>query len=128
MPTYDFRCNHGCGHFEDVFVLLSELDTVVCPSCDQDMTRLVRSVATVGPMPSKPLVVNQVGRTFHSRADWNKYQRANPDVEILSASSQAWRNHRDTAQGKAEAKARQRGFRDLEDYRNHRKKVKTQTV
>jgi len=115
MPMYDFQCLGDCGYFSDVVLSLAEKDEVTCSSCGGSLRTVIRAVATIGPMPSKPLVVNQVGKSFDSLASWNKYQRENPDVEILSSSSDAWQKHKDTVRVKAESKAKKAGFRDLED-------------
>ena len=115
MPVYDFQCLGDCGYFSDVILSLSEKDKATCPSCGGSLQTVIRAVATIGPMPSKPLVVNQVGKSFDSQASWNKYQRENPDVEILSSSSDAWKKHKDAVRVKAEGKAKKAGFRDLED-------------
>lgn len=88
------------------------------------MTTVISEVALVGPMPSKPLVVAQVGKTFESGSEWRDYQRKNPDCQILSADSAAWRKHRDAAAEKANARARKAGYRDLEDRKVKRKKEK----
>ena len=119
MPLYDVRCVSGCGYFNDVFVLLKDADKIICPSCSKPVVRLVRPVATVGPMPSKPLRVDQIGRTFESNSELKEYQRQNGDVEILSSTSNKWQQHKDTARTKAEKRAKSQGFRDLDDKRNH---------
>ena len=122
MPVYDFKCPDGCGYFHDIYVPLSEHGTTTCPECSAVMTTVISEVALVGPMPSKPLVVEQVGRTFESGAEWRQYQRENPDCEILSSDSTAWRKHRDKVAEKAEARARKGGSRDLADKKARRKK------
>ena len=122
MPVYDFKCPDGCGYFHDIYVPLSDHGTTTCPECAAVMTTVISEVALVGPMPSKPLVVDQVGRTFESGAEWRQYQRENPDCEILSSDSTAWRKHRDKVAEKAEARARKGGYRDLADKKERRKK------
>ena len=97
-------------------------DKIICPSCGRPVVRLVRPVATIGPMPSKPLRVDQIGRTFESNAELREYQRQNGDVEILSSTSNKWQKHKDIVRTKAERKATKNGFRDLEDKRDHFKK------
>ena len=124
MPFYDFKCPDGCGYFHDIFVPLAEHGSTTCPECASLMLTIIGEVATIGPMPSKPLVVGQVGRTFESGSDWREYQRDNPDCEILSSDSSAWRKHRDKAAEKAEARARKGGYRDLADKKARRKKEK----
>tara|TARA_R100001510_G_C7636582_1_gene194672 strand:+ start:56 stop:472 length:417 start_codon:yes stop_codon:yes gene_type:complete len=124
MPIYDFKCPDGCGYFNDIFVPLAQHGKTTCPECSAVLETVISEVALIGPMPSKPLVVKQVGKTFENGADWREYQRKNPDCEILSADSAAWRKHRDAAAEKAEATARRMGYRDLEDKKKRRKKEK----
>lgn len=124
MPMYDFKCPDGCGYFNDIFVPLSEHGKTTCPECHALMSTVISEVALIGPMPSKPLVVKQVGRTFESSSEWRDYQRANPDCQIVSADSQQWRKHRDLVVEKAEAKAKKAGYRDLADKKDRRKKEK----
>jgi len=124
MPMYDFKCPDGCGYFNDVFVPLAQHGKTTCPECAALMTTVISDVALIGPMPSKPLVVGQVGRTFESGSEWREYQRNNPDCQILSSDSTAWRKHRDMAAEKAESRARKAGYRDLEDKKTRRRKEK----
>lgn len=124
MPIYDFKCPSGCGYFNDVVLSIKEKEHATCSSCGGSLQTVIRAVATIGPMPSKPLVVGQVGKSFDSQAAWNKYQRENPDVEILSASSEAWKKHKDAVRVKAEDKAKKAGFRDLEDRWSKSRKAK----
>ena len=124
MPMYDFKCPAGCGYFHDIFVPLAQHGKTTCPECGALMSTVISEVALIGPMPSKPLVVKQVGKTFESGAEWREYQRKNPDCQIVSADSSEWRNHRDKVAAKADARARKMGFRDFEDRKNQRKKDK----
>jgi len=122
VPIYDVKCTNGCGYFEDVFALLADVDDMRCSKCNESVVRVMSPVRTIGPTFSKPLVVDQIGRTFTSSKDWNNYQRANPDVEILSASSQSWRKHKDRAREKVELAAKRKGYRDSEHLKAEAKK------
>jgi len=122
MPMYDFKCPDGCGYFNDIYVPLSQHGKTTCPECDALMTTVIGDVALIGPMPSKPLVVGQVGRTFESGKDWRDYQRNNPDCRIVSAGSTEWRKHRDAVAEKADARAKKAGYRDFADKKARRKK------
>ena len=122
MPMYDFKCPEGCGYFHDVYVPLAEHGKTQCTDCGAVLTTMINEVALVGPMPSKPLVVGQIGRTFESEREWKAYQRKNPDCAILSANSKQWRDHRDAAAEKANNKAKKQGYRDLADKQKRRKK------
>jgi hypothetical protein len=121
MPTYDVKCPEGCGYFNDVFSLLADLDKMVCPECHAPVVRLISPVRTIGPTFSKPFQVDQIGKSFESKSDWDKYQQDNPDVQILSANSQSWRNHVDSVKDRIEKKAKRQGFRDNEDRKRHLK-------
>jgi len=124
MPMYDFKCPEGCGYFNDIFVPLAQHGKTTCTECGALMSTVIGDVALIGPMPSKPLVVKQVGRTFESGAEWRDYQRKNPDCQIVSSDSSEWRKHRDTVAEKAEARARKMGYRDHADRKAKRKKDK----
>ena len=78
MPFYDFKCPSGCGYFGDIFVPLSEHGTTTCTECGDVLETVISEVALIGPMPSKPLVMKQLGRTFESGSEWRQYQRDNP--------------------------------------------------
>ena len=127
MPLYDFKCNKDCGYFEDMFIPLARKDEARCPDCGGTITTRIGSVAPIGPMPSKPLRVDHIGRTFTSNAEFRQYQRENSDCAILSADSTEWRNHVDRAREKAEKTAKKKGYRDLAQQHEHsRKKLKKQ--
>lgn len=121
MPLYDFRCEAGCGYYADMYIPLKQFNKAVCPKCKGTITTVIGTVPTIGPLPSKPLKVHQVGREFTSNAEFKQYQRDNPGCEILSADSAAWRKHTDMVREKAEATAKRRGYRDLEQQRAERK-------
>ena len=124
MPYYDFKCPKGCGYYPDVYVPLKEHGTTTCPSCSAVLETVISEVALIGPMPSKPLVVSHIGKTFESNSEFNEYQRKNPGWDILSPDSNAWKDHRDAAQEKAERTAKRQGYNDLEHKRSVRKEEK----
>ena len=68
MPLYDFKCDGDCGYFEDMFIPLAKKDRAVCPGCGGSITTRIGAVVTIGPMPSKPLRVNQIGRADKAKA------------------------------------------------------------
>jgi hypothetical protein len=117
MPLYDVRCTRGCGYFNDVFCLLADVDQMICPECSAPVVRLISPVRTIGPTFSNPMTVNQIGRTFTSKSDWDAYQRDNPGTEVLSANSKAWQDHVDAVRNKADRKAKTLGYRDRQDMR-----------
>ena len=85
MPLYDVHCNDH-GYFRDIFAKLSEVDTLVCKICGKPVRRVVSPVMTVV-YGSKPLKLDQVGRTFTSNDQWRTYLKANPNAQVLSANS-----------------------------------------
>lgn len=117
MPVYDIACDSAqeCGHFEDVVISLRDLDTAGCPACGGPIRRLPRPVRTVGPMPSNPLTIKQIGRSFESAGELRQYQKENPDVQILSPDSKKWRDKVSGVREKANQRAKNQGYRDLED-------------
>jgi putative FmdB family regulatory protein len=121
VPLYDFRCDEGCGYFEDMFIPLARLDDAVCPDCQGSITTRIGSVMTVGPMPSKPLRIGQVGRSFESSSELREYKKKNPNSAIIDADSSEWRAHVDRAREKAEATAVRRGYRDLAQQKEKRR-------
>tara|TARA_R100001015_G_C4595288_1_gene150529 strand:+ start:268 stop:684 length:417 start_codon:yes stop_codon:yes gene_type:complete len=124
MPFYDFKCPSGCGYFGDIYVPLSEHGTTTCSECGDVLETVISEVALIGPMPSKPLVMKQLGRTFESGSEWRQYQRENPDCAMVSADSSAWREHKEAVRDKAEARARREGYRDFDDKKQRRKEEK----
>ena len=124
MPFYDFKCPDGCGYFNDIFVPLAEHGKTTCPECQELLTTVIGDVVTIGPMPSKPIVVDQIGKSFDNNSSWRQYQKDNPGFEVVSAKSTTWDKHHKKARDKAEAKAVSQGYRDLEDKRTTRKKDK----
>ena len=117
MPVYDIACDsmQECGHFEDVIIPLAELDDAICPSCGGPIRRLPRPVRTVGPMPSKPLTIKQIDRSFESPAELRQYQKENPDAQILSPDSKQWKAKVARVRADAQQQAKKAGYRDLED-------------
>ena len=126
MPFYDIGCNDCEEDFADVYASLESEPK--CPVCKKEGRIKIHPVATIGPMPSKPLVVKQIGREFESRAEFNQYQRENPGFEVLSANSSKWKQHKDLARERVETRAKKMGFRDHEERVAHRKKVKENVV
>ena len=124
MTLYDFKCKGCCGYFEDMFVLLADMEKAVCPSCDGPLQTIIRGVPVIGPMPSKPLVVKHIGRSFESAGEWRDYQRDNPDCQVLSSDSKQWRDHRDSVKEKVEVTSRKMGYRDYAHRSAHRKEEK----
>ncbi len=127
MPLYDVRCTRGCGYFNDVFCLLADVEQMICTECSAPVVRLISPVRTIGPTFSNPMVVEQIGKSFDSKREWDKYQQANPDTQVISANSKAWRDHVDVVKNKADKKARTMGYHDREDMGRQLKKESPQS-
>lgn len=117
MPVYIAECN-ACGWFDDnVFVSLANYDPagIPCRECGAMARRVIAPVMTVGIKPSQPLVVEQIGETFETNADLRRWERENPGKEIVSAADPKWTNFKDKVRAKAERRARQVGYKDLDE-------------
>ena len=126
MPMYDVKCTAGCGYFEDVFALLADSHDLRCSECNAPVKILISPVRTIGPTFSKPLEIKQIGKTFHNQSEFDKYQRENPDVEVLGASSTAWTKHKDRVRERCETNARCQGYRDFEHKKKELKRAKNE--
>ena len=127
MPLYDLQCLGDCGVQEDVFLNLFEADNPLCPECGSKATLLVAPVRTVGPMTSKPLVMNQLGRTFETPAQLREYKKKNPDAHFYQPNDSTWVRYKDRIRENAERKAKKKGFRDLEDQKVFQKERTKET-
>tara|TARA_R110002020_G_scaffold255665_5_gene469426 strand:+ start:1094 stop:1519 length:426 start_codon:yes stop_codon:yes gene_type:complete len=113
---YEGECRHGCGRFEDVLKLAEyEADGLLCPECGLQARTIINATLTVGPMPSKPRVIEQIGQSFTSRAEERAYFAKRPDRRVVGADDSAFINHRDQAREKADKKAKLMGYRDHDD-------------
>ena len=116
MPLYEGECRHGCGRFEDVMKVREyEADGLICPGCGLAARNIISPNLTVGPMPSKPRVIEQIGQTFTSAAEERAYFQRRPDRRVVGAGDSAFINHRDQARGKADKAAKSLGYRDHDD-------------
>ena len=126
MPLYEGECD--CGwHGEDIIPLATYSEVgITCPNCGCRARTIIYPVPTIGPMPSKPIVSQQLNREFTSVSELREYERQNPGSKIISADSEYWRQHVDTVQEKSEQKAKVLGFRDADERKEHlRKEQKT---
>ena len=116
MPLYEGECKSGCGRFEDIMKLREyEVEGLICPECGSKARTVISAIRTVGPMSSKPLVIDQIGQTFTSKAQMRRYFKAHPDRRIVDPNDTAFKNHRDLAREKADKAAKLHGFNDRED-------------
>lgn len=123
MPEYTYVCK-ACGLDFDVFMTYAEFDenkdkVIACDECGGELYRAIAPVPTVGITFSKPFVVKQIGREFHSNAEFKRYMEARPHLEVLSPGDKEWKDFHDDVKNTAEADSRRMGFRD----RAHEKSV-----
>jgi len=122
MPLYDIKCLSCEQRTDDIFFRLNK--PIICPACGEGARTLISPVPTIGPMPSKPLKMESIGREFTSNSELRAYKEANPDLAFHSQNDTSWRNHVDMARNKAEKKARLQGFNDREDRKSYIRKDK----
>ncbi len=123
MPTYNGRCAQH-GEFEDLMKISHyiEQDGLFCPECGEKAATIISAVPVIGAMPSKPIVIDQIGQTFTSEAEKRAYFAKRPDRTLVDPNDSAFINHKDLARERAEKKAKQMGFRDVEDRRTRKKR------
>ena len=125
MPLYDIKCLSCEQRTDDIFFKLT--DPIICPTCGEGARTIIGPVLTIGPMPSKPIKMESIGREFTSNSELRAYKEANPDLAFHSKDDSSWRNHVDMARTKAEKKAKAQGFTDLaakKDYLKRENKKK----
>lgn len=125
MPLYEGECLE-CGNMFEEFLRLSEYESqgLICPICDKSARTVISAVPTVGPMPSKPLNIKQIGQSFTSNGEMRRYFEKHPDRVLADPGSNTWKNHVDYARGKADTVAKKHGYRDFADRRSSVKKEK----
>ena len=125
MPIYDIECP-VCGVSEDVFISLKDYtpDGPPCPECGGRARRIVAPVMTVGPMPSKPFTVKQIGRAFESQGELRRYMAENPGTNFVDKSDASYRAHYDKAHEKADAASKRAGYNDNQDRKTQRRREK----
>jgi hypothetical protein len=67
MPLFEFECV-ACDFFAE------EYFTLACPYCDKDLVKKASGLTLVGPTPTNPVVVSDIGRTFTSPAQMAAYE------------------------------------------------------
>ena len=116
MPLYEGECPQCPDRFEDIMPVREyEEKGLICPECGAKSRNVLSPTPTVGPMPSKPMRIDQIGRTFSSQAEMRRYFKQHPDRVVVDPKDSAFRDHRDLAREKADKKAKFLGFRDFED-------------
>ena len=116
MPLYEGECREGCGRFEDIMKVREyEVEGLICPECGEKARTVLSATPTVGPMPSKPRVIEQIGKSFSSRAEERAYFKANPGRVVVGKGDSAFTKHHDWAHEKADTAARRLGYNDHVD-------------
>lgn len=116
MPIYDLECEPCQRFLVDVFFPLSETPT--CSYCDTPARVIISPIRTVGPMPSKPLQLDQIGRSFTSNSELREYKQTHPEAIFLNKGDREWDEHYTDVRNRAEKTVKRMGFRDVEDYRS----------
>jgi len=122
MPLYDLECEPCQRFLVDVFFTLSETPT--CSYCHAPARVIISPVRTVGPMPSKPLKIKQLGKEFTSNSQWREYKEAHPDVQVLDKNDASYQEFYTEVHEKADKVAKKLGYRDHKDRGQQRKKEK----
>lgn len=114
MPLYDYLCS-ACDEVEEVAHPVSGCEELhPCGRCGGPRVRIIAPVSTVGPMPSRPLVLSSADLSFDRAEDARRYERDHP---LVSRNDGWWQRHRDKAREDAETLARRQGYRDLDHKR-----------
>lgn len=117
MPIYDMRCPEGDGYYPDIICSIKMRHQQACPACGEFLVIVPPPISVVGPMPSKPLKIDQIGRSFESNEELRQYKRENPNARFQN--KQEFRKHKDEVRERCERSARRQGFTDLEEKRSH---------
>lgn len=125
MPLYQGKCPECESQFEDFLKLKHyENSGLHCPDCGHAAQTVIQAVMTIGPMPSKPLEMRQIGQSFTSNGQIRRYKERHPDRVFVDKDSSAWRNHYDSVRNLCEDGAKTEGFRDLDHKKRERKREK----
>ena len=122
MPLYDLECERCERFLVDVFFTLAETPT--CSYCHAPARVIISPVRTIGPMPSKPLKMPQIGKEFTSNSQWRDYQQAHPEVKVVDKSDLYYDKFYTRVREKADKAAKKLGYSDHEDRGRKRKAEK----
>ena len=121
MPIYDIECKEH-GRFDDLFFPLSQKPT--CPTCHATARVVISPVRTVGPMPSKPMRLEQIGREFTSNSQLREYKQTHPEAQFLDKNDTEWREHYDDVRNRCEKSASEAGYDSFKHFQKERQKIK----
>ena len=96
---------------------------LMCDDCGTKAETVIQAVKTIGPSEDKPLVIEQIGRTFTSKSQMDKYFKEHPERAIVAKDDSSFIKHRDMAHEKADNLAQRLGYRDHVD-RKQKAKVR----
>lgn len=98
-------------------------EQVICPECNTNARRIVSPVSTVGPLFSTAIHSVNLDRTFRSKSEIDNYQKRTGQALVMPGSAEMTRV-KNRVREKVERGVRRRGYRDLEDRKNHLKEKK----
>ena len=107
---YDCTCN-TCGALTaDVLIRGSEFDPHMCHKCGgTSLKPCFPNTRVIGAMPSKP--IDGGTQTFATNKEYRDWQKANPDLRILSDDNPIYKRHRRETERQADAAAVRAGYR-----------------
>ena len=124
MPTYTVECK---DHGRDMVVCSMRdymEEGLFCPRCEKPARVVITATPRIGPSDDHPLTIKQIGRTFTSKSELDKYFKEHPERAIVAQNDSSFVAHRDKARERAEKKAKEAGFQDLNDRRSYKLKQK----
>ena len=117
---YDLRCGE-CGFTDEDFLTGEQYQDVKANKlkcdCGGIVQTVIRPVMTVGPMPSKPLVVGNMEKVISSNSELRAFQKAHPDIRVTTNASGEWKKLYSNSREIADRNAKKWGFDDVDDYR-----------
>jgi predicted nucleic acid-binding Zn ribbon protein len=116
MPIYRVECE-SCGNdegFDTLAARAEQGDQVRCMNCGELCTPLVSPVGLAGMEWAGGKYIAQVGRSFRSSREMEKWAAREGLVPVTRGDS-AWRGLRDRAKEARNRDAQKRGYRDAED-------------
>lgn len=123
MPCYEMVCPECDWVAENTCSIADRNTPFACEMCDcAEMKRITSAGRPIGIMPSKPLVLPSIGRTFRTPGELRKYQKDNPHLQMSEGNDSTWTNHKDRAANMADKRAREMGYRDAADRGQTRKR------
>tara|TARA_R110002126_G_scaffold59475_4_gene155845 strand:- start:1738 stop:2181 length:444 start_codon:yes stop_codon:yes gene_type:complete len=119
MPIYEYKC--ACGRVKDKRRKADDRDNPVpCTPCGATMLRSMGSMKMLGAGFDKKI---KFGRhTFDTNAQLRKWEKDNPEAEVVSKNSTAGKSSIWEAHQEADKYAKEEGFNDEEHMRASNRK------